>query len=92
MTTDRLTAYRHARRIIDAMTPAKLHPHEESALREAAEGLLLCSDPEDVEVGMLRTLADFHLESLVDSERWIPETASELATAIEDCGPVAVTA
>jgi hypothetical protein len=92
MNSTRLNAFRHAEAIIDTMSAAKLHPREEEALRDAAEGLLLEPDPESIDARLLRILASWHLDELVANGRWMSETADELRGAIEACCPLPVAA
>lgn len=92
MTNERHEAFIKANDIMDRLGPSKLQPEEESLLRDAAEGLLLCGDPECEEAEDYRRNTAAQLEVLVHSGRWLEDTARMLAAAIQDCCPVPVPA
>jgi hypothetical protein len=89
MNAQRYQSYLEAQSLIDRMSGSKLHPDEEGILRDAAEGLLLHRDPSSEEADELRARASDQLASLVESDRWLPETAETLLGAIEGCCPTA---
>jgi len=86
---ERYQAYTSAVSKIDKVAAAKLHPQEQEVLKNAAEGLLLCSDPEGSAAAELRAEAQRQLFSLVEAGRWSQSRADELLEAIEACCPFA---
>jgi hypothetical protein len=88
MTTNRARAYGRVLNLIDQLGPAKLHPDEQQAIRDAADALLFTADvPSDPDA---RTALD-HLEDVMDrlvaGERVASETAEAILDAVEACGP-----
>jgi hypothetical protein len=86
MTPDRSTAYGRVMRTLADVGPAKLHDLERQRLRNAADTLLFSATHEPA---ACEALADMeHLAAaLVDSGRWLPESAQELADDVAACGP-----
>jgi hypothetical protein len=88
MTTNRARAYGRVLTLISDLGPAKLHPSEQQAVRDAADALLfsvdVASDADAREaLGALVEVVD----NLVDSERLLRETGEDLLDAVEACGP-----
>ena len=88
MTSYRATAYRRVIQTLRDMGPAKLLPAEQALLREAADTLLFCTEPDadgaaQVSLAAVAVLTD----DLIDAERWTPESAQRLLDDIWACGP-----
>ena len=88
MTTNRGRAYGRVLNLIEELGPAKLHPDEQQAVRDAADALLFTADitTDDEAKAALNHLDDV-METLVNSERLLPETADAILDAVEACGP-----
>ena len=88
MTKNRARAYGRVVGLVDELGPAKLHPHEQQAVRDAADALLFSTDvaSDPAAVAALKEL-DVVLDRMVDSERVMPETAEAILDAVEGCGP-----
>ena len=88
MTPERSRAYGRVMKTLADMGPSKLHRHEQDAIREAADTLLFAEDFEsdDVARDVLGSMVAL-TEGLVESERWLFDSADRLLTDIEDCGP-----
>lgn len=92
--TSRLDAYKTVLGIIEQVGASKLHAPEATAIKWAAEGLLLASGPEDTEVAESQ-LAFSTLMDDLESHRWqdmlgddsSPGTARKLREAFAGCGP-----
>ena len=74
---------------LNDLSASKLHIDEQRVVREAADALFFCenlaSDPPAEQA-----LADFYelIERLLESERFLPETAGRLTAQVEACGPL----
>jgi hypothetical protein len=55
MTSDRTQAYGRVVKTLEDLGPAKLQPHEQELIREAADTLIFAAGPEDAEA-VLRTI------------------------------------
>ena len=76
-------------RTLAELGPTKLLPREVEQLREAADTLLFCEDPQDpAAVAALRDVRTI-IDHLVASERWTAERAERLADDLAACGPLA---
>ena len=89
MTSERSQAYGRVMRTLDDMGPAKLHESEREEIRAAADTLFFAEDlGADAEardaVSRMTALA----RNLVDSERWLDETARTLLSDVLGCGPL----
>jgi hypothetical protein len=89
MTSERSQAYGRVMRTLDDIGPAKLHDSEREEIRAAADTLFFAEDlSEDTEardaVARMTVLA----RNLVDSERWLDETARMLLSDVLGCGPL----
>lgn len=89
MTSERSQAYGRVMRILDEMGPAKLQPAEREQIRSAADTLFFAEDlGTDSEardaVSSITRLA----RQLVDSGRWLDETARPLLSDVLGCGPL----
>lgn len=72
---------------IDELGPAKLLEEEQQLIRNAADTLIFSADPDtdadaDLALGEISSLCLM----LVDSGRWEPSTAMQLADDIAECG------
>lgn len=89
MTSDRSQAYGRVTRTLDDLGPTKLLPEEQELVRETADALFFCEDLDaDREarggLAVCRELAG----RLVESGRWLDETANRLIADLEACGPL----
>jgi hypothetical protein len=88
MTTNRARAYARVMTLIDELGPAKLHADEQQAIREAADALLFTTDvASDDEAKAALAHVDAVIQTLVDNDRLIGETADGIRDAVEACGP-----
>jgi hypothetical protein len=86
MTSERAQAYGRVMKTLEDLGPSKLLAGEAELVREAADTLLFSEGPDGERVlGEVRGLA----RHLVDSGRWIGETADALVHDLEAAGPVA---
>ena len=88
MTSYRAAAYRRVIQTLRDMGPAKLLPAEQACIREAADTLLFCTEPDadGAAEGALAAVAVL-TDDLIDAERWTPERAQRLLDDIWACGP-----
>ena len=89
MTSERSQAYGRVMRTIDAVGDTKLHGTEQERLRAAADTLFFAEDlGVDAEardaVANITKLA----RNLVDSGRWLDESARPLLADVLACGPL----
>jgi hypothetical protein len=89
MTSERSQAYGRVMKTLDDMGPAKLHASEREEIRAAADTLFFAEDlGVDAEardaVSRITKLA----RNLVDSGRWLDETARPLLADVLACGPL----
>jgi 3-oxoacyl-ACP reductase-like protein len=89
MTSERSQAYGRVMRTLDDVGPAKLHDSEREEIRAAADTLFFAEDlGVDAEareaVARITKLA----RNLVDSERWLDESARSLLSDVLGCGPL----
>ncbi len=88
MTTERARAYAHVLTLVDDLGPAKLHPAEQTAVREAADALLFATDVvSDPEARAALDRLDDVVDRLVEAGRLLPSRGEELLDAVEGCGP-----
>lgn len=88
MTTNRARAYGRVMTLIEELGPAKLHAPEQQAIRDAADALLFTTDvASDEEAKAALARVDAVVQTLIDSDRLIPETADAVLDAVEACGP-----
>jgi hypothetical protein len=73
--------------LIADLGPAKLHSSEQERIRAAADNVLFCEDASEARESLddIRDLAS----SLVESGRWLDESADKLMRDLEDAGPMA---
>ncbi len=92
MTSERAKAYGRVTTALEAMGPTKLQPDERELVRAAADSLIFCedvaTDPAALEaLEQVRELG----RRLVESDRWLPETADRLVRDLEATGPLTLT-
>ena len=87
MTAERSQAYGRVMKTLADMGPAKLQPRERELIREAADAMFFAEEMDDAHAQM--AYADLHemAERLIESERWLFQTADRLMRDVEDCGP-----
>lgn len=88
MTAERSLAYGRVMKTLADVGPSKLHPTESDAIRAAADTLLFTSASE-LDGQALAALEQMGAlaERLVESDRWLYDSADRLLQDIEDCGP-----
>lgn len=89
MTSERSRAYGRVIKTLEDVGPAKLQPREADVIREAADALFFSEDL--VSDGYARDALDDVRDLvalLVESERWLPETAGALIADLQACGPL----
>ena len=89
MTSERSQAYGRVMRTLDDLGPAKLHEAEREEIRVAADTLFFAEDLGSDEeardsVARITTLA----RNLVDSGRWLDESARPMLADVLACGPL----
>jgi hypothetical protein len=89
MTSERSQAYGRVMRTIDRVGPAKLSDSERDRIRTAADSLFFCeilsSDPDArAAVADITALC----RQLVESDRWLDESARQLLDDVVGCGPL----
>jgi hypothetical protein len=86
MTSDRTQAYGRVVKTLEDLGPAKLQPHEQELIREAADTLIFAAGPDDAGSALadIEALADH----LTGSGRWTAERTEELVQDLLACGPV----
>ena len=89
MNSERAQAYGRVTKLVEDLSGSKLHAAEQQIIRDAADSLFFCedlsSDPE-----AQRALGEFEklVDSMVENERFTPETAGRLQADVEGCGPL----
>jgi hypothetical protein len=88
MTSDRSNAYGRVMKTLADIGPAKLQPAEREIVREAADAMFFA---EDIEANIHAAEALLRLAqlatTLVESDRWLFETADRLVHDVQACGP-----
>jgi hypothetical protein len=88
MSPERTFAYRRVLQTLADMGPSKLQSSEQDRVRFAADTLLFSTDLYgDESAREALTDSEQLCRSLVDSGRWEPVTAQQLADDIRSCGP-----
>jgi hypothetical protein len=87
MTSERSQAYGRVMQKIADLGPSKLHQSEQDRIRDAADTLLFCEDGTCAAEALddVRALTGH----LVESGRWLDETAERLLGDLEGTGPMA---
>jgi hypothetical protein len=89
MTSERSLAYGRVMRILEDLGPAKLHEAERTEIRVAADTLFFAedlgvdADARDAVARITKLARD-----LVDSGRWLDESARPLLADVLGCGPL----
>jgi hypothetical protein len=86
MTSERAQAYGRIIKTLEDLGPSKLHATEQERIRDAADTLLFCEDIETAKIALtdVRELTD----SLVESGRWLEDSAEKLLRDLDDAGPL----
>jgi hypothetical protein len=89
MTSERSQAYGRVMRVLDDMGPAKLHEAEREEIRAAADTLFFAEDL-GVDADAREAVANITrlARNLVDSGRWLDESARPLLADVLACGPL----
>jgi hypothetical protein len=89
MTSERSQAYGRVMRTLDDMGPAKLHGSEAEEIRVAADTLFFAEDL-GVDADARDAVANITrlARNLVDSGRWLDESARPLLADVLACGPL----
>ena len=89
MTSERSQAYGRVMQTIEQMGPAKLTDAERDRLRTAADALFFCEDLGS-DADAREAVADVTrlCRTLVDSDRWLDDTARRLLDDVMGCGPL----
>ena len=89
MTSERSQAYGRVMATLEDLGPSKLLADEIAFVREAADMLFFCEDL-TADSAAQDVLAGCHelARRLVESERWLEDTAARLLGDIEGCGPL----
>ena len=90
MNAERAQAYGRVMKTMADVGPAKLQPRERDLIREAADAMLFADDiQQDAHAVMAMKALQEMAENLIESERWLFQTADRLLRDVEDCGPAA---
>ena len=84
MNSERSQAYGRVMKTLADIGPAKLHEGEQEVIRDAADAMFF-SDDARPEVVLNR--ADELVTRLVAAGRLLDETAGQILSDLEDCGP-----
>ena len=88
MNADRSRAYGRVMKTLSDMGPSKLQPRERDLVRETADALLFSDDFErDAHARMAFDALQEMVETLIESGRWMFQSADRLLRDVEDCGP-----
>jgi hypothetical protein len=88
MNAERAAAYGRVMKTLSDMGPAKLQPSERDLVREAADAMLFAQDlDDDAHAVMALDALQEMVETLVEADRWLFETADRLLKDVEQCGP-----
>jgi hypothetical protein len=88
MTSDRSMAYGRVMKTLADVGPAKLQPSEREVVREAADAMFFAENLEgDVYAAEALSRLGRMAARLVESDRWLFETADRLVHDVEACGP-----
>jgi hypothetical protein len=88
MTSERAQAYGRVVAAIDAFGPTKLLDSEIARIRAAADALFFADELAPAASAALSDVTELH-HHLVESGRWLEETADRLLDDLVACGPVA---
>jgi hypothetical protein len=89
MTSERSQAYGRVMRTLDDVGPAKLHESEREQIRATADTLFFAEDlGSDTEAREAVARVTALARHLVDSERWLDESARALLSDVLGCGPL----
>lgn len=89
MTSERSQAYGRVMRILEDLGPAKLTDSEHDRIRHAADTLFFAEDlTGDAEARAAVSDMTALARHLVESERWLDESARRLLEDVLACGPL----
>jgi hypothetical protein len=80
----RYTAYR---RVLDLVEAGGYTDEERATLKDAAEGILLSSDPKSEELRLLAVSASFAVDQAVVEKRLTRSGGAEMRGWLDRCGP-----
>ena len=88
MSPERSKAYRRVMKTLDDMGPSKLLDDEQQRIRYAADNLIFSNDlTADAEARNALDDVAALCRTLVESDRWQPESAMRLLDDVCECGP-----
>ena len=89
MTSERSQAYGRVMRILEDMGPSKLHESERDEVRAVADTLFFAEDlGADADARDAVTRITALARNLVESQRWLDESARQLLADVLGCGPL----
>ncbi|HEX8054808.1 MAG TPA: hypothetical protein VF517_17610 [Thermoleophilaceae bacterium] len=89
MNSERAQAYGRVTKLVDDLSGSKLHATEQQIIRDAADSLFFCEDlAADPEARRALDAFEQLVDSMVENERFTPETAGRLQADVEGCGPL----
>ena len=89
MNSERAQAYGRVTKLVDDLSGSKLHSTEQQIVRDAADALFFCEDLNgDVEARRALDAFEQLVDSMVENDRFTPETAGRLQADVEGCGPL----
>jgi len=88
MTSERAQAYGRVLHTIEDLAATKLQPHEVERVRAAADTLLFSEDLSAPGAREALEDAETLTAALVESGRWLDESAQRLFDDLAECGPV----
>ena len=88
MTSERSQAYGRVTKLVDDLSASKLHADEQQTIRDAADAMFFCEDlGGDEEARAALAAFEQLVTTLLENERFTPETAERLRADVEGCGP-----
>lgn len=89
MTSERSQAYGRVMSTLEQLGPSKLLPAEQEQIRETADNLFFCEDiSQEPDARAALDGAAELVRRLIESERWLDTTATQLLLDLEACGPL----
>lgn len=88
MTSERAQAYGRVLHTIEDLAATKLQPHEVERVRAAADTLLFSEELSAPGAREALEDAEALTAALVESGRWLDESAQRLFDDLAECGPV----
>jgi hypothetical protein len=87
MNSERTQAYGRVVKTLEDLGPAKLQPHEQELIREAADTLIFAGDVDEAHAALADV--DALAEHLAGTGRWTAERTQQLVSDLLACWPVA---